>query len=124
MIFKESLLSVFDNTGVKLVKCIHFDGSRRKGAKIGSIILVSVQKSMPKVKLKKSEKAVHYKKGFISKGVIIHTKKFLNRKRSGDSSVKFNKNSVILLDKRLLPLGSRILVPVTREIRYLNFFKF
>ena len=61
MIQPESKLKVADNTGAKAVKCIKvLGGSKRRYARIGDIIVVSVKEASPKgvVKKKAVERAV------------------------------------------------------------------
>ena len=67
MIQQETRLNVADNTGAKEVLCIRvLGGTRRKYARIGDIIVVTVKKAIPGGELKK---------GSISKAVIVRARK-------------------------------------------------
>ena len=73
MIQQESRLNVADNTGAKEVLCIRvLGGTKRKYARIGDIIVVTVKKAIPGGELKK---------GTISKAVIVRAKKEMRRKK-------------------------------------------
>lgn len=107
MIYSETKLRVSDNSGAKEVKCIRsIKSSRRSGAKPGSIIIVSVRK----IKNNKN-----LKKGQVSRGILIRAKK--NIQRSNGFSIKFNDNHLVIVDRKNIPLSSRILGPIYRELR-------
>ena len=56
MIQAESNLQVADNSGARLVYCIKvIGGSKRRYARIGDIIIVSVKDAIPRSKVKKGE---------------------------------------------------------------------
>ena len=113
MIQTESQLLVADNSGAKLIQCIKvIGGSKRRYARIGDIIIVSIKDAMPRSKVKKGE---------VQRAIIVRTKKPLIR---GDgTSIKFDSNSAVLLDKQNEPIGTRIFGPVTRELRKKNMMK-
>ena len=76
MIQQESILQVADNSGAKTVKCIKvLGGYKKKTAKIGEIIITSVQELRNKSKITSK-----VKKGEIYKAFIIRTKKNLKKK--------------------------------------------
>ena len=113
MIQEQSRLSVADNTGAKSVMCFRIlGGSRRRFARIGDIIVVSVKSAIPSGSVKK---------GDISKAVIVRTKKEMRRKDG--SYIKFDDNAAVLLDDKLEPRGTRIFGPVARELREKKFMK-
>ena len=60
-------------------------------------------------------------KGNICKGVLIRLKK--NVQRDTGLSIKFSVNSLILIDAKNVPLGSRVFGPIFKEIRFGNFPK-
>lgn len=76
MIQQQTLLKVADNSGAKIVKCIKvLGGFKRKFARTGDIIVVSV------VKLRnKSRSTSKVKKGDVFKALVIRTKKELKKK--------------------------------------------
>jgi large subunit ribosomal protein L14 len=113
MIQMRSNLEVADNSGARRVQCIKvLGGSKRKTASIGDIIVVSVKEAIPRGKVKKGE---------VHKALIVRTSKEIRR---GDgSSVRFDRNAAVLIDKEGEPIGTRIFGPVTRELRSKNFMK-
>jgi large subunit ribosomal protein L14 len=111
MIQPETHLSVADNTGAKIAKCIKtFKTSRYNQADIGSIIAVSIQKADAHKKVKK---------GQVKLGLIIRTKKGIHRKDG--TSLRFGDNSIVLITHdnkgEIIPVGTRIFGPVIRELR-------
>ena len=113
MIQTESQLLVADNSGAKLIQCIKvIGGSKRRYARLGDIIIVSIKDAIPRSKVKKGE---------VQRAVIVRTKKPLIREDG--SSIKFDSNSAVLLDKSNEPIGTRIFGPVTRELRKKNMMK-
>lgn len=103
MIQVQTILKVADNSGAKTVKCIKvLGGFKRRYAKLGDIIVVSVQELR-----EKNKKYSKIKKGSVCKGLIIRVKKkFLTLNKN---FLKFDENSIVLLNKQNLPLGTRIL---------------
>ncbi|MGW8287675.1 MAG: 50S ribosomal protein L14 [Desulfobulbales bacterium] len=113
MIQTETLLNVADNSGAKKVLCIRvLGGTRRRYARIGDIIVVSVKEAIPHSKVKK---------GDVMRAVVVRTAKELNR--YDDTSVKFDENGAVLLSGSGDPIGTRIFGPVARELRALGFMK-
>ena len=113
MIQQETRLIVADNTGAKEVLCIRvLGGTKRKYAKIGDIIVVTVKKAIPGGNLKK---------GTVSRAVIIRTKKEI-RRRDG-SYIRFDDNAAVLIDNQMEPMGTRVFGPVGRELREKKFMK-
>lgn len=107
MIFAGSLLHVCDNSGVKLVKCLKvLNRKPRSFGKIGDIVIVNIQRIKIFSKIKKKE---------IHKGVIVRLKK--KNKRIDGSSINFSKNSIVLLNPKGMPMGTRIFGPVSKELR-------
>ncbi|MDP8262914.1 MAG: 50S ribosomal protein L14 [Candidatus Ancaeobacter aquaticus] len=113
MIQMQSRLNVADNTGAKKVMCIKvLGGTRRRYASIGDVIVVSIKEADPDSIIKKGE---------IAKGVIVRTKNAI--KRNDGSSLRFDKNAIVIIDDQLNPKGTRIFGPVARELRERNFMK-
>ena len=107
MIQQETRLTVADNTGAKEVLCIRvLGGTKRKYARIGDVIVVTVKKAIPGGNLKK---------GTISKAVIVRTKKEIRRKDG--SYIRFDDNAAVLSNEDREPTGTRIFGPVARELR-------
>jgi len=113
MIQSESIVDVADNTGARKVYCIKvLGGSRRRYARIGDVIVVSIKEASP-------DGAV--KKGQMARAVVVRTKKELHRKDG--THIRFDRNAVVLISEQNEPRGTRIFGPVTRELRELNFMK-
>ncbi len=113
MIQMRTKLDVADNTGAKIVQCIHvLGGSRRKYAYLGDIIVCSVKKALPSSEIKQ---------GDVVKGVIVRTKQSV--RREDGSYVRFDRNAIVLLDNDQNPRGTRIFGAVARELRQKNFMK-
>lgn len=106
MIQKESYLEVADNSGAKLLQCIHIIGStRKKYAYVGDLIKCAVKKAIP---------GGMVKKGDVVTAVIVRTRK--EQKRNDGSYIRFGDNAaVIVKDKE--PIATRIFGPVARELR-------
>ena len=111
MIQSESILNVADNSGAKKVLCIRvLGGTRRRYARVGDIIVVTVKAAQPHSGVKKSE---------ILKAVIVRHKKEV--RRSNGIYIRFDDNAVVMLEKDKEPKGSRIFGPVARELRAKGF---
>ena len=113
MIIAETKLNVADNSGAKLIQCIKvLGGSKRRSASIGDLIVVSVKEAIPNGKVKVGE---------VTRAVVVRTKKGVSREDG--STIRFDKNSAVLLTKEGEPIGTRIFGPVTRELRLKRFTK-
>lgn len=118
MIQQGSFLNVADNSGVKLIKCIKvLGGSKRRFAGCGDLIVVSVRSIIPKA-ISNNNSSI--KKGDIYLAVIVRTKSAF--RRCDGSVVKFDENSVVLLDKQQKLIGTRVFGVVPRELKK-DFFK-
>lgn len=113
MIQTQTILDVADNSGARRVMCIKvLGGSRRRYANIGDVIKVSVKEAAPRGRVKKGE---------VLNAVIVRTCKGI--RRPDGSLIRFDENSVVLLNAQMQPIGTRIFGPITRELRGENFMK-
>jgi large subunit ribosomal protein L14 len=113
MIQTETVLNVADNSGAKKVLCIRvLGGTRKRYARIGDIIVVTVKEAIPHAKVKK---------GDVLNAVVVRTAKSI--KRPEDTCVKFDENAAVLLANNGEPIGTRIFGPIARELRSLGFMK-
>lgn len=113
MVYTQTILKCADNSGALLVKCLRILGkSPRARGFPGDYVIVSIKTHRPHRKVKRGEvfKAVLARVGY-------------RIKRSGNITVQCSTCGVVLLNKRELPLGSRILAPVMRELRLKQHFK-
>lgn len=107
MIQSETRLKVADNSGAKDILCIKvLGGSRRRYARVGDIITASVKSALPGAGVKKKE---------IVRAVIVRTIK--ETKRPDGSSIRFDENAAVLINKDGQPRGTRIFGPIARELR-------
>lgn len=113
MIQAESYLDVADNSGARRVMCIKvLGGSKRRYARIGDIIKVTVKDAIPRGKVKKGE---------VYDAVVVRTTSGV--RRTDGSLIRFDGNAAVLLNNKLEPIGTRIFGPVTRELRSERFMK-
>jgi large subunit ribosomal protein L14 len=110
MIQLNSNVSVIDNTGAKIARCIKV--LNKSCASVGDIIVVSIRKVVPNKKVKAGE---------VHKALVVYTKKYT--KRSNGSLLRLGKNAVVLLTAKGLPQATRILGSVPRELRAKEFSK-
>lgn len=107
MIQAQSQLVVADNTGAQLVGCFKVPGgSKRRYARIGDVIIVSVKKATPKATAKKKS---------IQKAVIVRST--TKTRRVDGSYIRFDENAVVIIDDKGEPKGSRVFGPIARELR-------
>jgi large subunit ribosomal protein L14 len=107
MIQERSILKVADNSGAKFVRCFRvLGGSKRRYAKIGDLIVASVQSAEPrKSTIKKKD---------IVRALVVRTR--MVTRRADGSYVRFDDNAVVLVDKKE-PRATRIFGPIPREIK-------
>ncbi|MCB1687106.1 MAG: 50S ribosomal protein L14 [Halioglobus sp.] len=113
MIQTQSYLEVADNSGARRVMCIKvLGGSKRRYARVGDLIKVTIKEASPRGKVKK---------GQVMTAVVVRTRKGV--RRPDGSLIKFDDNAAVLLNAQEAPLGTRIFGPVTRELRGEKFMK-
>jgi len=113
MIQVQSYLDVADNSGAKKVMCIKvLGGYKRRYARVGDIVMVSVKEAIPEGNVKKGAKA---------KAVVVRTRNAT--KRTDGSCIRFDQNAVVLINAQGEPVGTRIFGPVARELRRKAFTK-
>ncbi|GMR04886.1 MAG: 50S ribosomal protein L14 [Thermodesulfobacteriota bacterium] len=113
MIQMQTVMGVADNSGAKKVSCIRVVGASNKmTARIGDIIIVSVKEAVYDSRVKKGE---------VVRAVVVRTAK---ETRRGDGTyIRFDENSVVIINKDGEPVGTRIFGPVARELRAKRFMK-
>ena len=113
MIQMSTELDVADNSGAKSVMCIKvLGGSHRRYADVGDIIVVSVKEAIPRGRVKK---------GDVLRAIVVRTSKDIARKDG--STIRFDKNAAVIVNKQSEPIGTRIFGPVPRELRAKNHMK-
>lgn len=113
MIQQETRLKVADNTGVKEIACIKvLGGSKRRYARLGDIIIASVKIALPNSEIKKKS---------VVRAVVVRTRK--EQKRKDGSTIRFDDNAAVLINKEGQPRGTRIMGPVAYELKEKGFSK-
>ena len=110
MIQPQTYLKVRDNTGARKLMCIRVLGRRR--ARLGGIIIAVVKESLPNIAIQRSE---------VVRAVVVRTCQSVQR--INGSSIRFDENAAVLINKEGNPRGSRVFGPVARELRDQNFTK-
>jgi len=117
MIQHGSRFKVVDNSGAKIAYCIKVSaGYKRRYAKIGDIITVSIKD----LRLKRRAFS-KVKKGEIYKAIVIRTRSKV-KKFNGDFFSYFE-NSVVLLNKKKKFVGTRIFGAIPKILRYTKYLK-
>ena len=113
MIQQQSYMKVADNTGAKELMCIRvLGGTGRRYAEIGDVVVCSVKKASPGGVVKKGE---------VVKAVVVRTVK--GHRRPDGSYIRFDDNAAVLIKEDKNPRGTRIFVPVARELREKDYMK-
>lgn len=113
MIQVESNLDVADNSGARRVQCIKvLGGSGRRFASVGDVIVVTVKDAIPRGRVKKGE---------VLQAVVVRTAKDV--RRQDGSTIRFDRNAAVMINKQGEPIGTRIFGPVTRELRGRGYMK-
>lgn len=100
---------VADNSGGKIARVFKVPGgSKRRYARIGDVVIVSIQTAEPRKAVKKKE---------VYRAVVVRqAKPFL---RKDGSYIRFDENAVVLIEKQgkeMGPKGNRVFGPVPREL--------
>lgn len=111
MIQPQTRLTVADNTGALELMCIRVL-SGGEYASIGDTVVAVVKKAQPNAGVKKSD---------IVKAVIVRTK--FGSRRSDGSTIAFDDNAAVIINKDGNPRGTRVFGPIARELREKNYMK-
>lgn len=113
MIQPRSLLQVADNTGAKVIRVFKvLGGSKRRYARIGDVVVASVQSAEPRKLLKKKD---------VVRAVIVRQRSPLRRKDG--SYIRFDDNAAVVIDAKKEPRGGRMFGPIARELRDKGYMK-
>ncbi len=106
-------LKVVDNTGAKMARVIKVLGATRaRYAHLGQVVVVSIKEASPRGIVKKKS---------VERAVIVRQVREYHR--DDGSSIRFDDNAVVIVDKDSQPKGSRVFGPVARELRETGFQK-
>jgi len=113
VIQSSSYLESADNTGAKRLFCIKvLGGSKRKYARLGDVVVVSIKEAIPNAKVDK---------GSVQKAVIVRVRK--EQRRADGSYVRFDNNAAVIINKDNEPIGTRVFGPIARELRTKGYMK-
>jgi len=107
MIQAQTLVKITDNSGAKIGRVFKIPGgSKRRYARIGDIVILSVQTAEPRKAVKKKD---------VVQAVVVRQKQPFRRKDG--SYIRFDENAVVLLEKdKKDPKANRIFGPIPREL--------
>lgn len=108
MLQPQSIVQITDNSGGKIGRVFKvIGGSKKRYARIGDIVVLSVIKAEPRKNVKKKD---------VLRAVVVRQKQALRRKDG--SYIRFDDNAVVIIDKdKKEPVANRVFGPVTRELQ-------
>jgi len=114
MIQPQSIVNITDNSGGKIGRIFKIlGGSKKRYARIGETVILSVQKAEPRKRVKKKE---------ILRAVVVRQKAPF--RREDGSYIRFDDNAVVVLEKeKNEPIAGRIFGPIPRELAGAGFQK-
>ena len=112
MIQPRSIVKIADNTGAKIGRVFKvLGGSRKRYARIGDLVVLSVQIAEPRKQVKKKE---------VLHALVVRQRQPFRRKDG--SYIRFDENAVVILEKgKKEPKGGRIFGPIPREVGELGY---
>lgn len=105
MVNVQTRLKIADNSGGMIGQCIRILRKKHMAC-VGDFLIVTIKNARPHKKVKK---------GIIYKSVLIRQNR--NLQRPNGISIKFENNSIVLLNNKNNPVGNRIKGPVCQELR-------
>lgn len=107
MIQPQTIVKIVDNSGARVGRVFKvLGGSKRRYARIGDELVLSVQTAEPRKATKKKE---------VVRAVVVRQQKPF--RRTDGSYIRFDENAVVLVEKdRKEPRANRIFGPIPREV--------
>ncbi len=107
MIQPQTIVKVTDNSGGKIGRVFKvLGGSKRRYARIGDEVVLSIQTAEPRKNVKKKD---------VLRAVIVRQKQPFRRKDG--SYIRFDDNAVVIVEKeKKEPKANRVFGPIPREI--------
>ncbi len=107
MIQPQTLVRITDNTGGKIGRVFKvLGGSKRRYARIGDLVVLSVQSAEPRKQVKKKD---------VLHAVVVRQRQPF--RRADGSYIRFDDNAVVIVDKaKREPRATRIFGPIPREL--------
>lgn len=115
MIQPQTIVKVTDNSGAKIARVFKvLGGSKRRYARIGDVVVASVQVAEPRKQVKKKE---------VVYGVVVRQKQPMRRKDG--SYIYFDENAIVIInnDGKKQPRAGRVFGPIPREIQEAGYQK-
>ena len=114
MIQPQTIVKITDNSGGKLGRVFKvIGGSKKKYAKIGDVVVLSIQTAEPRKQVKKKD---------VLRGIVVRQKQPFRRKDG--SYIYFDENAVVIIDKeKKEPRAGRVFGPIPREISEMGYQK-
>jgi large subunit ribosomal protein L14 len=113
MIQVQTNMTVADNSGAKRAMCIRIlGGTRRRYARVGDVVIVSIKDAIPNSAVKK---------GSVARAVVVRTAKEFGRKDG--TFIRFSDNACVIINETGEPKATRIFGPVARELREKKFMR-
>jgi large subunit ribosomal protein L14 len=114
MIQPQTMVKITDNSGAKIGQVFKIlGGSRRRYARIGDIVVLSVKVAEPRKLVKKKD---------VVRGIIVRQTQPFRRKDG--SYIRFDENAVVLVEKeKKEPRAGRVFGPIPREIGEVGYQK-
>ena len=114
MIQPRSIVKIADNSGAKLGRIFKVLGSAgKRWAKIGEVVVLSVQKAEPRKQVKKKD---------VLYAVVVRQRQPF--RRADGSYIRFDENSVVIIEKdKKDPIAGRVFGPIPRELAEFGFQK-
>ncbi len=119
MIQPQTLVRITDNSGGKIARVFKvLGGTRRRYARIGDKVVVSIQVAEPK---KQGQQQGVVRKE-VAHAVVVRQRKPFRRKDG--SYIRFDDNAVVIINKGgQEPRGNRVFGPIPREMGELGYQK-
>ena len=112
MIQLRSILNLADNSGAKSLMVIGVSTRIGKKATVGHVVRCVVRGADPAGAVSNKE---------LVNAVIVRTRKEVGRESGG--YIRFDDNAAVIIDKQGLPVGTRILGPIAREVKEKGYTK-
>lgn len=107
MIQAGTQVKITDNSGGRIGKVFKIlGGSKRRYARIGDIVVLSIQTAEPRKQIKKKA---------VVRGLVVRQRSNFGRKDG--SYIRFDDNAVVLINPKGEPIGGRVFGPIPREIQ-------
>jgi large subunit ribosomal protein L14 len=107
MIQAGTKVKITDNSGGRIgVVFKVLGGSKRRYARLGDKVVLSVKTAEPRKQIKKKA---------VVRGVVVRQRKEFGRKDG--SYIRFDDNAVVLIDAKGEPVGGRVFGPIPREVQ-------